>query len=168
MEDSKINPAEEVLTEARPAGKPVARLRGIMEKYENESLVFLPSQRGSGRKPTPIKRGKNYSYVKHEGEKTSSYTYSINIPAETVDPAAEIIEQTAKNLKDKTTREPQLPATAKYLHETENVKIWKSAKRRKVCILVEFGDDLTKAKFLSEFWKQMTDVNKIITNSKIL
>lgn len=156
---------EELREHNRPTGKPVARRKGILESYENNSMVFLPAAIGGGRKPTVMSKGRNWSLLKHEGEKNSSITYNINIPADEQDPAGKILEETAKNLKDKLNKEPQLPNNAIYIKNEEGLKIWKSQKRGRLCMLIELDLNTPRAKKMMDFWTIAKEINKQIENN---
>ena len=106
-----------------PRTKPVKAYKARVKVYDNDVVVVNPQEpRESNRKM--IKQKGKSSFYKSEGEKESSYSIHINVPADCPDPVAVMQEQFNELVKGKLLHDDQTLQV--YLNKTQKTVIIKT------------------------------------------
>lgn len=133
--DNKEN--EELMFVEKPIRKPDKRVLGRMESWEDSDFQqFVPVQSGGSYKRSVVKSSGHAKLIKNEGENNSSYTLHVNYPGDDDNFADKMICDVNQALKSYVKKEVPLP-TAKFVCNEENLKVWLSRERKKLCFHIE-------------------------------
>lgn len=129
---NKKNMEEKYL--AVPRSKPVKKYKARVAEYENGVKIIAPqAEKGSNRRL--LKQKGNSSFYKSEGEKESSYSIHINVPANCPDPVAVMQEQFNELVKGELKSEPRLAVKGKLLYDEEMLQVYLNKTRKTVVIM---------------------------------
>ena len=116
-----------------PRTKPVKKYKARVAEYENGVQIIAPqAEKGSNRRM--LKQKGNSSFYKSEGEKESSYTIHINVPADCPDPVAVMQEQFNELVKGELKSEPKLQVKGKLLHDDSQLQVYLNKTQKTVII----------------------------------
>lgn len=159
---------EDLMFVEKPLRKPDSRVYGRLEKWENSDFQqFVPVASGTGPKREVVKSSGRAKLVRNDGEKDSSYSLYVSQDAHDDMFADKIIEDTMAVLKDFIKKEVKLP-TAKFIHDDESIKMWKSKERNRVVLHCEIDSTLDKTLISKEWARISYEVSKLLysTNFK--
>ena len=74
------------------------KIRGTMEYYDDDRLLFTPQGTGQPQYES-LKKSGGSALMRTTGEKTRSLVAHLKVPADAVDPAADLRDQLEKCLK---------------------------------------------------------------------
>lgn len=152
----------------KPLRKPDSRIYGRLEKWSDSDFQqFVPAAVGSGNKREVVKSSGRAKLVKNEGEKESSYSLYANVNANDEQFANHILDDVMAVLKDHIKKEVKLP-TARFIHDEDAFKVWRSMERGRVAIHAEIDMSLDKTLITKEWARISYEVNKLLysTNFK--
>ena len=116
-----------------PRSKPVRKYKARIAEYDNGVQIIAPqSEKGSNRKM--LKQKGNSSFYKSEGEKESSYSIHINVPADCPDPVAAMQEQFNDLVKGELKSEPKLQVKGKLLYDDKMLQVYLNKTQKQVII----------------------------------
>ena len=122
----------------KPNGKPVKNFRARVKMYENDYLVVTPQATGESNRKMIKQKGKS-SFYKSEGEKESSYSIHINVPADCPDPVAVMQEQFNELVKGELKSEPKLQVKGKLLYDDKTLQVYLNKTQKTVIIKTTLG-----------------------------
>lgn len=117
----------------KPSGKPVKRYKARVSEYGNGVKVIAPQTQGESNRKMIKQKGKS-SFYKSEGEKESSYSIHINVPANDPDPVATMQERFAELTKGEMKSELKLKVKGKLLYDTQRLKVYLNKTQKQVII----------------------------------
>lgn len=121
-----------------PRTKPVKAFKARVKVYDNDVVVVNPQEpRESNRKM--IKQKGKSSFYKSEGEKESSYSIHINVPADCPDPVALMQEQFNELVKGEMKSEPKLQVKGKLLYSDKALQVYLNKTQKTVIIKTTLG-----------------------------
>lgn len=123
---------------SRPRRKPDSTTKGKLNEWNNGYKEFIPQgQKASNR--NMLKQLGNSSYYKSEGEKESSYSIHINVPADCPDPVAVMQEQFNELVKGELKSEPKLQVKGKLLYDDKTLQVYLNKTQKTVIIKTTLG-----------------------------
>lgn len=152
----------------KPLRKPDARVYGRLEKWNDSDFQqFVPTATGTGNKREVIKSSGRAKLVKNDGEKDKSYSLYVNRDANDERFADKMIDDVLAVLKDYIKKEVKLP-NAKFIHDDEAIKMWRSVDRGRIVIHSEIDLNLDKNLISREWGRISYEVSKLLysTNFK--
>ena len=121
-----------------PRTKPVKAFKARVKVYDNDVVVVNPQEpRESNRKM--IKQKGKSSFYKSEGEKESSYSIHINVPADCPDTVAVMQEQFNELVKGELKSEPKLQVKGKLLYDDKTLQVYLNKTQKTVIIKTTLG-----------------------------
>ena len=116
-----------------PRTKPVKKYKARVAEYDNGVQIIAPQvEKGSNRRM--LKQKGNSSFYKSEGERDSSYTVHINVPADCPDPVAVMQEQFNDLVKGELKTEPKLQVKGKLLYDDKMLQVYLNKTQKTVVI----------------------------------
>lgn len=164
--DKKTNSLEDLQFVEKPLRKPDARIYGRLEKWtDSDFQQFVPTAIGTGQKREVVKSSGKCKLVKNEGEKESSYSLYVNADAKDDLFAEHMIDDIMSVLNTYIKKEVKVP-TARFIHDEEAFKMWRSKERGKVVIHTELDMSLDKTLVSKEWARISYEVNKLLFSTK--
>jgi len=116
-----------------PRTKPVKKYKARVAEYDNGVQIIAP-QETTGSNRRMIKQKGKSSFYKSEGEKDSSYSIHINVPADCPDPVAVMQEQFNELVKGELKSEPKLAVKGKLLYDDKQLQVYLNKTQKTVVI----------------------------------
>lgn len=151
----------------KPIRKPDARIYGRLEKWQDSDFQqFVPVAKGTGQKREVVKSAGRAKLIKNEGEKESSYSMYVNQDANDPLFAEKMMDDVVSVLKPFMKKEIKTP-TARFIHDDEAFKMWRSKERKQIVIHAELDMTLDKTLVSKEWARISYEVNKLLFSTKI-
>ena len=164
--EKQTNEDGELVFVEKPLRKADSRIYGRLEKWNDSDFQqFVPAAVGSGNKREVVKSSGRAKLVKNEGEKESSYSLYVNHDAKDEMFAEHMIEDVMSVLNSFIKKEVKLP-NAKFIHDEEAFKMWRSKERGRIVIHSELDMTLDKTLVCKEWARISYEVNKLLFSTK--
>ena len=162
MAEKKVETFDNMEFIEKPLRKPDKRIVGRLEKWEDSDFQqFVPAQTGCGTKRTVMKSSGRTKLVKNEGEKECSFSLHSNVSSDEENFADKMLEESLSVLKPYIKKEVKLP-NAKFIHDEENFKVWKSRDKKTICVHVELDPNENAALVAKEWNRVSYEVTKLL------
>ena len=116
-----------------PRTKPVKAFKARVKVYDNDVVVVNPQEPRESNRRMIKQKGKS-SFYKSEGEKESSYSIHINVPADCPDPVATMQEQFNELVKGELKSAPKLQVKGKLLHDDKTLQVYLNKTTKEVIL----------------------------------
>ena len=135
------------------------KVRGTMEYLPEDKLVFTPHGTGQPQYEK-LKTTATSALMRTTGEKTQSLIAHLKVPADAVDPAADLREQLEKVLKALPAKGEAPVPRGRRLMKKDGVEVRLNAKGSlEIGVKIDLREN---ADYIKKFYEIMTEINKCL------
>lgn len=161
-----INDALQCIDEAIriPRGKPDKKIPGRLLRWnDTDAAIFIPRETKESATRTILKENKGTVFYKNEGDKSSSFSFHCNVPADSEDPAGEIINKAIDVLGSEAKSLPKI-SSKRYVMHNDNIKIWKDMNVKKLSIYIEADLNSKRSILVEQLRNRFLEVYKAVAD----